>query len=366
MPLPGELRTLAVDPSETIAWLAVDSHNDLCALVSARHFPHAELRYGCFDAAGTFVARATIATGDAEVHDLTLDRDDNPSMIVRNFNPAAEFVIDGRTHSDASCAVRLAGGAIWSSCIVQPSRINSFAYNDRTDDVASIIRNGLDGMIGPFRVTTGGYLASSLPIVQRAQLQLFAASDNGPRFIVQDEDGGWWVAGDYASPTPSAWMLPEALQARLFWAKVDADFNPIEVHTYAENAITLSWNLDAEGRPIALAFTNTDTGESISIYVVGVGFESLVPVGRGGYGSAVSASANTVAAMLQFFQGPLEVGAQRFELDPMTQVLATFTRSGELLTARQVPGSWATNLVILDDESIAYAEYNLVHVLSSR
>ncbi len=347
MPLPGELRTLAVDPSETIAWLAVDSHNDLCALVSARFsFPHTELRYGCFDAAGTFVARATIATGFARVQQLTLDHDDNPSMILGNGDPGVEFVIDGRTHSQASCAVRWTDRAIWSECIASPMSITSFAYSDRTGAVAAIIRNeGLNGMIGPVRVAAGAHLASGLPIVESSQLHFFAAGDNVPRFIAPAADRGWWVAGNYSSPTPSAWMLPETSQRRPFWAKVDANFNPVEVHTYAEDAFTQSWSLDAEGRPIALAFNDVNSLISMPISLVGAGFENLV-IGRGGYGSAVSASANTVAAMLQFFQGPLEVGAQRFELDPMTQVLATFTRSGELLTARQVPGSWATNLVI--------------------
>ena len=365
-PLPGELRTLAVDPSEYIAWLAVDSHNDLCALVSGRStFPDNEIRYGCFDAAGTFVARATIATGFARVQQLTLDRNDNPSMILGNGDPGIAFVIDGRTHSQASCAVRWTDRAIWSECIASPMSITSFAYSDRTGAVAAIIRNeGLNGMIGSVRVAAGAHLASGLPIVESSQLHFFAAGDNVPRFIAPAADRGWWVAGNYSSPTPSPWMLPETSQRRPFWAKVDANFNPVEVHTYAEDAFTESWSLDVDGRPIALAFDDVNSLVSMPISVVGAGFENLV-IARGGFGT-VTVSANIVAAMLQFAHGPLEVGAQRFELDPMTQVLATFTRSGELLTARRVPAYWRTNVVILDDESIAYAEYNVVHVLSSR
>lgn len=360
--LPGEVRTLRVEPSERIAWLAVDSDDALCALV---YHPitvlDSELRYGRFDALGTFVAEATVATGNVRVQSLTLDRDDNPAMILGNFDPV-EFVIDGRTHSEASCAVRLESGVVWSQCIDFPFVINSFARNERGGAVASIIQYvARYGVVGPFGAIAGVYFASGLPIVERSQLHLFAGGETGPRFIAPDADGGWWVAGEYAAPPPSAWMLQEMPQPRPFWAKVDADFNPIEVHTFAEETTVLSWNLGVGG-PIALSLSNLDSGT----HLVGVGFERSVPVGRGGYGSALTASANTVGAMLQFSDGPLEVGGLRFENALETQVLVTFTGTGELLTARRVPGWWAPNIVILADESIAYAEGNVVHVLSSR
>ncbi len=361
--LPGEVRTLSVEPSERIAGLAVDSDDALCALVYRTTFPDYELRYGCFDALGTFVAEATVATGNVRVQSLTLDRNDNPAMILGNIDPV-EFVIDGRTHTQASCAVRLEGGVVWSQCIDLPFSINSFAINERGGAVGSIIQyRARYGDIGPLGAIAGMYFASGLPIVESSQLHLFEGGEAGPRIIAQDADGGWWVAGDHSAPTPPAWMLPETRQPTPFWAKVDANFNPIEVHTYAEDVTTMMWDLDVDGRPMALAY---GTGESIPIYFVGAGFERPVAIGQGGYGAAVAASASTLVAALQFFQGPLEVGGHRFEMALETQVLATFTRTGELLTARQVPGWWPPNVVILADESIAYAEGNVVHVLSSR
>jgi hypothetical protein len=62
---------------------------------------------------------------------------------------------------------------------------------------------------------------------------------------------------------------------------------------------------------------------------------------------------------------PFTIGPTTFDYQPRTQVLATFTRTGEFLAARRVPGDFG-NAVLLHDGAVAYAEGNLVHVLSIR
>jgi hypothetical protein len=364
--IPGEMRRLRAEDGDRIHELAVDSQNHICALVTRAS---RELHYGCFDATDTFVSHGLIATGSAGCHGLALDPNDNPSMICGAYDAGAEFTLAGVTHTQASCAVRLEGEAVWAECVSQPFFIRSFAHNERTHAVAAVIASEeVTGMLGPFEMGLGIYIASGLPIVERTQLHLFIESNIGAYAIFPAEDGGWFIAGDYFSAP--GWMLPESPSGQApFWLKVDADFHPLEAHTYPHSASATSWSLGADGRIVGIAFSFADGFDMMPTYFVGEGLEPWVPIGvvgpNGGIYGARASSTNIVALGQTWNRMPFTIGPTTFDYQPRTQVLATFTRTGEFLAARRVPGDFG-NAVLLHDGAVAYAEGNLVHVLSIR
>lgn len=359
--LPGEIRTLRVGWAHSINALVVDTDDNLCGTVAVLRGPRMfDLLYGCFEGS-EFVPQATIVHTLANPYDLQIDSQGHPSFALG----VGSHEIAGRTYTDGSCWVRLVGAEVLAQCLEAPLGLYSVSYEETSGRVAAIIHTDEDTMVAGVPIARGTYILDGLPLRDASQLHSIGFNIT-PEFIAWDA-GGLVVGGQFSHTREHG--LPFLQEDNPFSARLDAAFAMTSIRAYPlphrYNVLT-SWQLNGHDI-VGVSTAHGETAEEEGHFLLRESDATSIRVGTGGDVVAMATRGDVVAGRFAFMGYPsITLGSTTLSAAGNNHLLATFTREGEVLTVRRITPWSPRDVVMFSDQSIAFAQGNVVHVLSSR